>query len=75
MEKKAPGDGSCREFRDGGAIARLRQEIAERLRGLLKVAPASDMAAPDTFEKSGIHNVALFVREGSSHDDVKGRCP
>jgi len=58
---------------DGGAIERLRQEIAERLRGLLNFAPAVEMVAPDTFEKPGIHKVALIVREAASHDDVKGR--
>ncbi len=57
----------------GGAIERLRQEIAERLRGLLNFAPAVEMVAPDTFEKPGIHKVALIVREAASHDDVKGR--
>ncbi len=31
------------------------------------------MVTPDTFEKPGIHKVALIVREAASHDDVKGR--
>lgn len=58
---------------DGGAIERLRQEIAERLRGLLNFAPAGEMVTPDTFEKPCIHKVALIVREAASQDDVKGR--
>ncbi len=57
---------------DGGGIERLRQELAERLRGLLNFAPAVEMVPPDTFEKPGIHKVALIAREGPAHDDVKG---
>jgi phenylacetate-CoA ligase len=49
---------------DGAGIERLRQELAERLRGLLNFAPAVEMVSPDTFEKPGIHKVALIVREG-----------
>ena len=49
---------------DGAAIEQLRQELAERLRGLLNFAPAVEMVPPDTFEKPGIHKVALIVREG-----------
>jgi len=48
---------------DGAAIEQLRQELAERLRGLLNFAPAVEMVPPDTFEKPGIHKVALIVRE------------
>ena len=48
---------------DGAAIERLRQEVAERLRGLLNFAPAVEMVPPDTFEKPGIQKVALIVRE------------
>jgi phenylacetate-CoA ligase len=50
---------------DGAAIERLRQELGERLRGLLNFAPAVEMVPPDTFEKPGIHKVALIVREGA----------
>jgi phenylacetate-CoA ligase len=45
------------------AIERLRLEIADRLRGLLNFAPAVEMVPPNTFEKPGIHKVALIVRE------------
>ncbi len=45
------------------AIERLRLEVADRLRGLLNFAPAVEMVAPNTFEKPGIHKVALIVRE------------
>jgi hypothetical protein len=38
-------------------------------------APAVEMMVPDTVEKPGIHKVALIVREGASHDDVKGQRP
>ena len=48
---------------DGGAIERLRQELGERLRGLLNFAPAVEMVPPDTFEKPGIHKIALIVRD------------
>ncbi len=48
---------------DGAAIERLRQEIAEKLRGLLNFAPAVEMVGPDTFEKPGIQKIALIVRE------------
>lgn len=48
---------------DGAAIERLRQELAERLRGLLNFAPAVEMVLPDTFEKPGIHKIALILRE------------
>jgi phenylacetate-CoA ligase len=48
---------------DGAAIERLRQEIAEKLRGLLNFAPAVEMVEPDTFEKPGIQKIALIVRE------------
>jgi phenylacetate-CoA ligase len=48
---------------DGAGIERLRQEISERLRGLLNFAPAVEMVPPDTFEKPGIHKIALIVRE------------
>jgi phenylacetate-CoA ligase len=48
---------------DGVAIERLRQEISERLRGLLNFAPAVEMVPSDTFEKPGIHKIALIVRE------------
>ncbi|MBI4268974.1 MAG: phenylacetate--CoA ligase family protein [Candidatus Rokubacteria bacterium] len=51
---------------DGAAIERLRQEIAERLRGLLNFAPAVEMVPPDTFEKPGVQKVALIVREDVS---------
>jgi phenylacetate-CoA ligase len=44
-------------------IERLRQELSQRLRGLLNFAPAVEMVAPDTFEKPGVHKVALIVRE------------
>ncbi|MBI1734445.1 MAG: phenylacetate--CoA ligase family protein [Candidatus Rokubacteria bacterium] len=47
----------------GDDVDRLRQEIAERLRGLLNFAPAVEMVPPDTFEKPGVHKVALIVRE------------
>jgi phenylacetate-CoA ligase len=47
----------------GGEIERLRQEVGERLRGLLNFAPAIEMVPPDTFEKPGIQKVALIVRE------------
>lgn len=47
----------------GVEIERLRQELAERLRGLLNFAPAVEMVSPDTFEKPGVHKVALIVRE------------
>jgi phenylacetate-CoA ligase len=47
----------------GAAIERLRQEIAEKLRGLLNFAPAVEMVEPDTFEKPGIQKIALIVRE------------
>ena len=47
----------------GEGIERLRQELSERLRGLLNFAPAVEMAPPDTFEKPGVHKVALIVRE------------
>lgn len=45
-------------------IARLGDEIAGRLRGLLNFAPAVEMVAPNTFEKPGVQKVALIVREG-----------
>jgi phenylacetate-CoA ligase len=44
-------------------IERLRQEVSQRLRGLLNFAPAVEMVEPDTFEKPGVHKVALIVRE------------
>jgi phenylacetate-CoA ligase len=44
-------------------IERVRQELAERLRGLLNFAPAVEMVAPNTFEKPGVQKVALIVRE------------
>jgi phenylacetate-CoA ligase len=47
----------------GDEIERLRQEIGERLRGLLNFAPLVEMVPPDTFEKPGVHKVALIVRE------------
>jgi phenylacetate-CoA ligase len=47
----------------GGEIERLRQEVAERLRGLLNFAPAVEMVPPDTFEKPGVQKIALIVRE------------
>jgi phenylacetate-CoA ligase len=50
---------------DGAALERLRQEVAERLRGLLNFAPAIELVPPDTFEKPGIHKIALIVREQS----------
>jgi hypothetical protein len=45
------------------AIERLRQEIADKLRGLLDFAPSVDMVPPDAFEKPGIKKIALIVRE------------
>jgi phenylacetate-CoA ligase len=48
---------------DGSGIEQLRQDVAERLRGLLNFAPAVEMVPPDTFEKPGIHKVALIVRD------------
>jgi hypothetical protein len=33
------------------------------LRGPLNFAPAGEMVPPDTFEKPGVHKVALIVRE------------
>lgn len=45
-------------------IARLGDEVAGRLRGLLNFASAVEMVAPDTFEKPGVQKVALIVREG-----------
>jgi phenylacetate-CoA ligase len=45
-------------------IARLGDEVAGRLRGLLNFAPAVEMVAPNTFEKPGVQKVALIVREG-----------
>jgi phenylacetate-CoA ligase len=45
------------------AIEGLRLEVADRLRGLLNFAPAVEMVAPNTFEKPGIHKVALIARE------------
>jgi phenylacetate-CoA ligase len=47
----------------GAEVERLRQEVSERLRGLLNFAPAVEMVPPDTFEKPGVHKVALIVRE------------
>ena len=47
----------------GDEIERLRVELSEPLRGLLNFAPAVGMVPPDTFEKSGVHKVALIVRE------------
>ncbi len=47
----------------GDEIERLRQELSERLRGLLNFAPAVEMVPPDTFEKPGVQKVALIVRE------------
>lgn len=47
----------------GEEIERLRQELSQRLRGLLNFAPAVDMVPPDTFEKPGVHKVALIVRD------------
>lgn len=47
----------------GDDIERLRQEVSQRMRGLLNFAPAVEMVAPDTFEKPGVHKVALVVRE------------
>jgi phenylacetate-CoA ligase len=44
-------------------IARLRDEVTARLRGLLNFAPAVEMVAPNTFEKPGVQKVALIVRE------------
>lgn len=44
-------------------IARLADEIAERLRGLLNFVPAVEMVTPNTFEKPGVQKVALIVRE------------
>jgi phenylacetate-CoA ligase len=48
---------------EGAAIERLRQEIAEKLRGLLNFAPSVEMVPPDTFEKPGIQKIALIVRD------------
>jgi len=48
---------------NSAAIERLRQEIGERLRGLLNFTPAVEMVAPDTFEKPGVQKVALIVRQ------------
>jgi phenylacetate-CoA ligase len=50
----------------GDEIERLRQEVSGRLRGLLNFAPAVEMVRPDTFEKPGVHKVALIVREDST---------
>lgn len=47
----------------GEEIERLRQELSERLRGLLNFAPAVEMVRPDIFEKPGVQKVALIVRE------------
>jgi phenylacetate-CoA ligase len=47
----------------GDEIERLRFEVSQRLRGLLNFAPAVEMVKPDTFEKPGVHKVALIVRE------------
>lgn len=47
----------------GDQIERLRQELSERLRGLLNFAPAVEMVPPDTFETPGVQKVALIVRE------------
>lgn len=47
----------------GDEIERLRQELSERLRGLLNFAPAVEMVPPDTFEKPGVQKVALIARE------------
>lgn len=47
----------------GAEIERLGQEVAGRLRGLLNFAPTVEMVPPDTFEKPGVHKVALIVRE------------
>ncbi|MBI2216602.1 MAG: AMP-binding protein [Candidatus Rokubacteria bacterium] len=47
----------------GDEIERLRQEVSQRLRGLLNFAPAVEMVPPDTFEKAGVQKVALIVRE------------
>jgi phenylacetate-CoA ligase len=44
-------------------IERLRQELGERLRGLLNFAPAVEMVPADTFEKPGVQKVPLIVRE------------
>jgi phenylacetate-CoA ligase len=50
----------------GDEIERLRQELSARLRGLLNFAPAVEMMEPDTFEKPGVHKVALIVRESAA---------
>ena len=50
----------------GDEIERLRQELSERLRGLLNFAPAVEMVPPDTFEKPGLQKVALIVRESAA---------
>ena len=47
----------------GAAIERLRQEMADELRGLLNFAPSMEMVPPDTFEKLGIRKDTLIVRE------------
>jgi phenylacetate-CoA ligase len=47
----------------GAAIERLRQELADKLRGLLNFAPSVEMVPPDTFEKPGIQKIALIERE------------
>ena len=51
----------------GGEIERLRQELSERLRGLLNFAPAVEMVPPDTFEVPGVQKVSLIVREEPTH--------
>ena len=50
----------------GDEIERLRQELSERLRGLLNFAPAVEVVPPDTFEKPGVQKVALIVRESAA---------
>ncbi len=56
----------------GEEIERLRSEISALLRGLLNFAPAVEMVPPNTFEKPGIHKVALIVREraGEPHPEA-----
>lgn len=53
------------------AIEQLRAEVSQRLRGLLNFAPAVEMVPPNTFEKPGIHKVALIVREGAGLEPPK----